>query len=195
MLIPATFFLLPVFRSLTPSGSGIFPHQIQDYPLRILSSKDSVTGVIVVGEILPPKADVADQTITHSFRYLRASHSLLGGVWIGSNVASLNGVPFRTDQDGTPLGDSIYTTFVLQEAVRLVNNNMQGDIGKRENALIMWVIKLPPPPPTWAFTYCCVFQRARRWYFRRCVHPTRNIYYNCGDRSCSIRCGKKVLWP
>lgn len=135
--ILAAFFLFPVLRSPTLSGSGVFPYQSQDYPLRILSSKDSVTGVVVVGELLPPKAEVADPTALHSIRYLRASHSLLGGVWIGSSVASLDGVPSRTDQAGTPLGDSIYITFILQEAVRLVNNDLQGDIGKRENALIL----------------------------------------------------------
>lgn len=137
MSIPTTFFLFPILRSPTLASSGIFPHQIQDYPLRILSSKDSVTGIVVVGELLPPKAEVVDSTTNHSFRYLRASHSLLGGVWIGSSVASLDNVPSRTDQAGTPLGDSIYSTFVLQEAVRLINNNTQGDIGKRENALIV----------------------------------------------------------
>lgn len=139
MSIPAAFCLFPILRSPTLAGSGIFPYQIQDYPLRILSSKDSVTGVVVVGELLPPKpkSEVVDPTTMHSFRYLRASHSLLGGVWIGSSVASLDNVPSRTDQAGTPLGDSIYSTFVLQEAVRLINNNVQGDISKRENALIV----------------------------------------------------------
>lgn len=80
---------------------------------------------------------MADPTVLHSIRYLRASHSLLGGVWIGSSIASLDGVPSRTDQAGTPLGDSIYSTFVLQEAVRLVSRHPQGDIGKLENALVM----------------------------------------------------------
>ena len=137
MSIPATLFLFPALWSPTLSGSGIFPYRCQDYPLRILFSKDSVTGVVVVGELLPPKAEVADPTTIHSIRYLRASHSLLGGVWIGSSAASLDGVPSRTDQAGTPLGDSIYTTFVLQEAARLVSNNLQGDVGEQENALIM----------------------------------------------------------
>ena len=137
MSIPATFFLFPALWSPTLSGSGIFPYRSQDYPLRILFSEDSVTGVVIVGELLAPEAEVADPTNIHSIRYLRASHSLLGGVWIGSSVASLDGVPSRTDQAGTPLGDSIYTTFVLQEAARLVSNNLQGDVGKQENALIM----------------------------------------------------------
>lgn len=135
--IPLILILFPALRSPTLSGSGVFPYQSQDYPLRILSSKDSVTGVVVVGEVLFPEAETAGSPNTYSIRYLRASHSLLGGVWIGSHAVSLNGVPLRADQAGTPLGDSFYHTFVLQEAVRLVNHNMQGDIGERENALIM----------------------------------------------------------
>ena len=134
--IPA---LLSVFSTLyapTLSGSGIFPYQSQDYPLRILSSKDSITGIVVVGELLPLEGGAADPTVLESVRYLRVSHSLLGGVWIGSNVASLDG-SFRTDQAGTPLGDSIYGAFVLQEAVRLASNNPRGDSGKPESALVM----------------------------------------------------------
>ncbi|KAF8450615.1 S-adenosyl-L-methionine-dependent methyltransferase [Boletus edulis BED1] len=140
MSIPAMFFLFPVLWSPTLSSSGVFPYQKgQDYPLRILSSKDSVTGVIVVGELglLPPKPEVADPTTVHSIRYLRASHSLLGGVWMGSHVDSFDGFPSRTDQAGTPLGDSIHNNFVLQEAVRLVSNNLQGDVDEPETALII----------------------------------------------------------
>lgn len=154
--VPAILFLFPALWSPTLSGSGIFPYRSQNYPLRILSSKDSVTGVVVVGELLPPKAEVADPTTIHSIRYLRASHSLLGGVWIGSSVTSLDGVPSRTDQGGTPLGDSIYHTFLLQEAVRLVTNNLQGGVGERENALIMCVIE-SILRLTCVFTRCCDF--------------------------------------
>ncbi|KAF8551473.1 S-adenosyl-L-methionine-dependent methyltransferase [Imleria badia] len=137
MSIPLIYFLFPALWSPTLSGSGIFPYRSQDFPLRILSSKDSVTGVVVVGELLPPNAEVVDPTTTHYIRYLRASHSLLGGVWIGPHVPSLHGAPSRTDQAGTPLGDSIYSTFVLQDAARLIMNNLQGDGGEGENALII----------------------------------------------------------
>jgi hypothetical protein len=96
-----------------------------------------VTGVVVVGELLPPKAEEAGSINLHSIRYLRASHSILGGVWTESKVASMNDFPSRTDQVGTPLGDSIYSAFVLQEAARLVNSTRQGKDGKWENALVM----------------------------------------------------------
>ncbi|KIK79741.1 hypothetical protein PAXRUDRAFT_16167 [Paxillus rubicundulus Ve08.2h10] len=135
--IPITFILFPVFRSPTLSGARSLPYESSYYPLRILSSKDSVTGVVVVGELLPPKAEEAGSANLHSIRYLRASHSILGGVWTGSKVASVNDFPSRTDQVGTPLGDSIYSAFVLQEAVRLVNSTQQGKDGKWENALVI----------------------------------------------------------
>jgi hypothetical protein len=67
-------------------------------------------------------------------RYLRASHSLLGGVWIGDQVPITDDV---VDSQGTPLGDSIYAAFVLQEAARLVDSTEMGKDGKWENALIM----------------------------------------------------------
>jgi hypothetical protein len=143
-VIPLVFVALlslnPALRSPTLVDSIVTPYNSPRYPLRILNSTQSKTGVVVVGEILPP----ADRSSTplHSIRYLRASHSLLGGVWIGDEVASLDSFPPLTDQDGTPLGDSIYSAFVLQEAVRLVNSTPQGRKGECNHALIMWVVTL-----------------------------------------------------
>ncbi|CAE6417924.1 unnamed protein product [Rhizoctonia solani] len=83
------------------------PHLIPTEPwtspsgnVRVLARTDSATGVVVVAENLVDK-----------FRYLRCDHSLLGGMWIAGSRSPLN-------SDG--LGDSIYTAFVLQEAIRLV---------------------------------------------------------------------------
>jgi hypothetical protein len=91
--------------------------------IRIHSSVQSNTGLIVVGEAL-------------GARYLRASHSLLGGVWLGDRVKGMNDQPpGGFDAQGEPLGDSIYSTFVLQEAARLVNSRSTTP----ENALIMYV--------------------------------------------------------
>jgi hypothetical protein len=96
----------------------------------------STTGLVVVGEALPIMANEG-VTAIQSMRYLRASHSLLGGVWIGDMVATINNAPPVVDSEGTPLGDSVYATFVLQEAARLVDNTGMGKDRKRENALIM----------------------------------------------------------
>lgn len=138
-VIPLVFVALlslnPALRSPTLVDSIITPYNSPTYPLRILNSTQSKTGVVVVGEILPPVD--RSSTSLHSIRYLRASHSLLGGVWIGDEVASLDSSPPLTDQDGTPLGDSIYSAFVLQEAVRLVNSTPQGRKGEYNHALII----------------------------------------------------------
>lgn len=109
--------------------------------MRVLSSTHSVTGQIVVAEALR----ASDARLTelgprymHSLRFLRADHSMLGGVWTGERVATM-GDPREVALDGMgePLGDSIYSTFVLQEAVRLVNSTAVGREGKWENALII----------------------------------------------------------
>ena len=94
-------------------------------PLRVLSSTSSpYSGVVLVGEIPPPPLamiEAGNATEPHSMRYLRAGHSLLGGVWLGNRVLSLDReTPLGWDKHSTPIGDSIYSAFVAQEAVRLV---------------------------------------------------------------------------
>ncbi|KAJ7167466.1 spermidine synthase [Mycena filopes] len=123
-------------------ASPVLPHPLPEpylhptFPLLIHSSIQSITGLIVVGEALPPPSyNGGPDNEMHSLRYLRASHSLLGGAWMGSKVATLSDAPPMTDSFGTPLGDSIYGTFVLQEAARLVNNTARA--GKWERALII----------------------------------------------------------
>jgi hypothetical protein len=57
---------------------------------------------------------------------------------MGGKVATLDDAPPQVDSHGTALGDSIYGTFVLQEAVRLVNSSSRA--GKWERALVMYAI-------------------------------------------------------
>ncbi len=107
--------------------------------MQILSSvRSPYSGVILVGEVLPPtpeELEVGDIIEPRSLRYLRAGHSLLGGVWIGDRVYRKDGLgPLAFDQDLTPLGDSIYSAFVTQEAVRLVTME---EGSAQQNALIM----------------------------------------------------------
>ncbi|KAG9032215.1 hypothetical protein FRB95_001694 [Tulasnella sp. JGI-2019a] len=99
------------------------PCNIPQYPyisggrgeVKVLASANSVTGRIVVAE-----------NLRDGFRYLRCDHSILGGVWLGedkiaaisstqNNIVPAGGV----DYNGTRLGDSIYSAFVLQDALRL----------------------------------------------------------------------------
>ncbi|KAF9534772.1 hypothetical protein CPB83DRAFT_842919 [Crepidotus variabilis] len=109
------------------------------FPLQILMSEQSVTGLITVAEWLPPPnyKPGENEEAMHSARYLRASHSLLGGVWVRDKVQTLDDEPPLQDVYGAPLGDSIYSTFIVQEAVRLVNSTDVGSKDKLKNALII----------------------------------------------------------
>lgn len=142
-ILLATYFAIwwSTYQSLS---SPVLPHPLQqtythpEVPLQIHSSVQSTTGLIVVGEALPPPEYMGeDDQEMHSVRYLRASHSILGGVWTGGKVNVLDDEQPVFDSFGTRLGDSIYSTFVLQEAARLVNSTERGKAGLWENALIM----------------------------------------------------------
>nr|GAT53057.1 spermidine synthase [Mycena chlorophos] len=117
-LFASRFLASPILPHPLPT-----PYHHPTFPLIIHSSVQSLTGLIVVGEALPPPTyRGGPDADMHSFRYMRADHSLLGGVWVGGKVATLDDVPPQVDSFGTPLGDSIYSTFVLHEAARLVNS-------------------------------------------------------------------------
>lgn len=128
-ILPALCTSLALFTA--PARPLSLPYTHPNAPLRVLSSIPSVTGRIVVGEELK-----------HGLRYLRADHSILGGVWIGKHHLrrrmdtddDMGGLGVVTDAKGEPLGDSIYTAFVLQEAARL-----QARARPAKNALIMYV--------------------------------------------------------
>ena len=63
---------------------------------------------------------------------------------MGSKITSRDSnLPPRLDKTGTPIGDSIYTAFVLQEAVRLVDREDRTIKDGEENALIMCVFMSP----------------------------------------------------
>jgi hypothetical protein len=135
-LIPALTIISFFMLSRHPGDKKPYAHP--SYPLRILSSVHSVTGLIVVGEgTLRHNAENHNDNMLHSIRYLRASHSILGGVWIGDETRSIDSAN-SVDEQGTPLGDSIYSAFVLQEAARLVNSPRKGREETWENALVMY---------------------------------------------------------
>ncbi|KAG9100515.1 hypothetical protein FRC06_004062 [Ceratobasidium sp. 370] len=98
------------------------PHRIPTEPwtstggsVRVLARTDSTTGTVVIAE-----------NLVDNFRFMRCDHSLLGGVWTPGS---------RGRMYSNGLGDSIYTTFVVQEAVRLVNRPSHDK--SQENALII----------------------------------------------------------
>lgn len=146
------------------------PYTHPTAPLKVLSSAHSeYSGIVLVGEVLPPSAEAVragNVQEPHSLRYLRAGHSLLGGVWIGDRVYRRGGEgPLNTDLAGSPLGDSVYGTFIMQEAARLVES--QGN-NPRQEALVMYVIRATTYYLKSSLILC---QRSRRW--------------DCFDRVCS----------
>ncbi|KAH9948365.1 S-adenosyl-L-methionine-dependent methyltransferase [Amylocystis lapponica] len=115
-LVPA--LLTTVLQPPTLRAPLERPYVHPTYPLRILSSVHS-------GRDCGPGDPL-------NLRYLRAGHSLIGGVWVG-DLAEYVEAPVR-DAAGEPLGDSIYSAFVLQEAARLVVRDAPQE---HERALIM----------------------------------------------------------
>ena len=119
---------MPAFTRV-PFDFRSLPYVHPNGSLKIISSTPSVTGRIVVAD------DYA-----RGFRILRADHSLLGGVWIADKYLTKmdEDAEFVRDKDGTKLGESIYSTFVLQEAARLQERDKP-----HENALIMYESRFP----------------------------------------------------
>ena len=137
---PLAYFVLMLFASASyrysPSIHSHFrtgqlkaPYVHPSGKVTILSSKQSVTGMIVVGEAGP------GDELHSRIRYLRASHSLLGGVWTNERVANMDANLIAHDAAGNQLGDSIYAAFVLQEAVRLINSTSKGNDWSGSEAL------------------------------------------------------------
>ena len=71
---------------------------------QIFSSKKSVTGQVVVGELSPVSNNSKYST---TMRYLRVDHSLIGGVWVNTETNKVI--------------STIYPVFLLQEAARLIS--------------------------------------------------------------------------
>ena len=130
-LLPVLPFLFKIHRPPTLPHPLLEPYNHPSYPLRILSSADSpYSGVVVVGELTA--ADTDEQRGTEHLRYLRAGHSLLGGVWVGPKAHALDPRLLLVDEAGDKLGDTIYTAFIIQEAALLAKEDPK-------NALIMYV--------------------------------------------------------
>lgn len=140
-----TAFLALLWTVYPHLSSPVLPHPLKapythpKVPLQVLSSVQSTTGLVVVAQSLSPSESTvgAHRQEIHSARFLRASHSILGGVWIGKEVVTLGDEPAVVDSSGVQLGDSIYSAFVLQEAVCLINSTESGRSGSSKNGLIM----------------------------------------------------------
>ena len=129
MLASASFHYSPSIHSHFRTGGLKGPYVRGN--VTILSSKQSITGVIVVGETSQGGEDYS------RMRYLRASHSLLGGVWIKERAASMDGSVSTYDAAGNRLGDSVYITFLVQEAVRQIDSTSRGGDWFGSEALVI----------------------------------------------------------
>ena len=121
-LIP--FFLLAYIMSLNSlhcptSLRPNFPTVYSNTSL-LLASQFSNTGVIVVGE---------HETRGQTFRYLRADHSILGGMWIG---AARNELQHETkslivdDEEAVRRAESIYVSLLLFTLSFMVSDEQIG---------------------------------------------------------------------
>ncbi|CEL52703.1 hypothetical protein RSOLAG1IB_05909 [Rhizoctonia solani AG-1 IB] len=177
---------------LAQAAKRTSPHVIPTEPwtsasgnVRVLARTDSTTGVVVVAENLIDK-----------FRYLRCDHSLLGGMWIAGSRSPLN---------SHGLGDSIYTAFVLQEAIRIVerpDNRKEKDrsliiglgVGVAAGALqshgsSVTVVEIDPAVYTYAREYFGLpepnggvfLEDARGWVDRRARTVSDGHYIETGN--------------
>ena len=131
LLTSASYRYSPSIHSHFHTGQLKPPYVHSSGNVTILSSKQSITGVIVVGETIP-----GDEPYSQ-IRYLRASHSILGGVWTNERATGMDASATTYDAAGDRLGDSIYPAFVLQEAVRLIDSTPRGNNWSGSEALII----------------------------------------------------------
>lgn len=140
ILILIAYLLLPGPKSLCEDVPSDF-NKLTKSPNRILARRQSVTGLVIVAE--HTVAETGEE-----FRYLRCDHSLLGGLWTGPTRRMIIEQAKGSSLDETELekrvtdqAESIYATFVLQEAIRLVKRQappgMQVQPSLEPKALVM----------------------------------------------------------
>jgi len=110
-LIAGIFLFVPLLTSIrvqtrSPCTTPLFPYIAANGTMRILARTQSNTGLVVIAE-----------SLNGPFRFMRCDQSLLGGRWL----VDPNGEPAPGfNPKATAVGESIYSAFLLQEAVRLV---------------------------------------------------------------------------
>lgn len=102
-LLYSTSFLSPHCPLSTLSGTTL--STLTTPTTRILASRKGPTGWIVVGE---------KESKGMSFRYLRADHSLLGGLWVGHSRKVLEAEgELVTEEEVVQRAESIYVSFLV----------------------------------------------------------------------------------
>ncbi|KZT36233.1 hypothetical protein SISSUDRAFT_1050166 [Sistotremastrum suecicum HHB10207 ss-3] len=128
LLLPAlslSSLALTTRQTLTPRN---FPILSDDGGHRLLASSVGASGRITVGE-----------NIKDNYRYLRAGHSLLGGLWTGPKAHPASSKNPKSRKEAINLGDSIYSAFVLQEGALLFEREFPADEdwSKKENKVLV----------------------------------------------------------
>jgi len=126
LLCIVSSLLLPFPKELCREPIGWRVKSTGDVDYVPLARRLSSTGMVLVGELTLENGS--------QFRFLRCDHSLLGGIWIGlareevlkrSSQSSRAMTADEIDLQATQEAESIYPTFILQSAVRLVERSAQ----------------------------------------------------------------------
>ncbi|KAE8537907.1 hypothetical protein D1P53_005968 [Cryptococcus gattii VGV] len=97
-------FALLCFIFLRPPSERSDPYVTAHGELRVLSSEQSLTGRVVVGD-----------NLKDGYRFLRCDHSILGGRWFRERE--------NNGEKTVELGDSIFAVFNLQEVMTLAHRS------------------------------------------------------------------------
>ena len=122
-LIPIVLLILNRPHVITGVNSRLLARLPQEYTY--LDRRESITGMITVVE-----------NSESGYRVLKCDHSLLGGLWTGikrKELAAQGVTGQNLDRRSVDEAESVYTAFLVQEAVRLVQRPRKND-----SALIMY---------------------------------------------------------
>ena len=139
-VIPIALFVFSRPHVITGVNSGLLARLPSEYTY--LDRWESITGMITVVE-----------NSQHGYRVLKCDHSILGGLWTGIKRKELSDrgvVGPELEKRSVDEAESVYSAFIVQEAVRLVTTPR-----KQDTALIMyfpyafvdlaaWVLELLP---------------------------------------------------
>lgn len=130
-ILPALTVLTLATSYMTYITPRSFPIRSADGEHELLASGVGSSGVVTVGH-----------NWKENYRYLRAGHSLLGGLWTGSKAHPPSDKSPKSTLAPINIGDSIYSAFVLQEGILLFERTFPEDedwTAKQNKALVMYV--------------------------------------------------------
>jgi hypothetical protein len=116
IVIPYVFFVLQFPHVKTGVNPALLSRLPSEYTYA--ARQESLTGMITVVE-----------NAETGYRVLKCDHSLLGGLWTGikRNELMEEGVTEALERRSVNEAESVYTAFLVQEAIRLVRRPSGGD--------------------------------------------------------------------